>query len=91
MSNFSVSPTQMKSVGSVGASKETKFTNLIKASNQSRVPGSHPTKFSDLISSSNQVERQRETIATLITQVSELKKELNTCLENEKEVNECFI
>ena len=72
MSKFSVSPTALKPVAG-----QTKFTNMMKSSNLSNKQQGQ-TKFTDLITSSNhsrnESERQRETIATLTAQVSELTK-----------------
>lgn len=95
MSNFSVSPTGLKPVTS-----QTKFTNLMKASNQSMSKQGtdvKQTKFTDLITSSNQSrcenEKQRETIATLTAQVSELtkthKESSDAHIKREKEVIFC--
>lgn len=98
MSKFTVSPIGLKGVGS-GGSQQTKFTNLIKSSNQSRqLDPDTPkqTKFTDMISSSNhsrsENERQKDTISALTAQVSELTKThtaaSDTHLEREKELLE---
>mmetsp|Transcript_20412 Transcript_20412/g.37920 ORF Transcript_20412/g.37920 Transcript_20412/m.37920 type:complete len:253 (-) Transcript_20412:279-1037(-) len=97
MSKFSVSPVGLKGVGT--GSQQTKFTNLIKSSNQSRQRDPDQpkqTKFTDMISSSNhsrsESERQKDIISALTAQVSELTKThtaaSDTHLEREKELME---
>jgi hypothetical protein len=81
------------------STQQSKFTHMIQASNQSRINDQKEpkqTKFIDMISSTNHTrlasEKQKETIAALTAQMSELKKthsrECDGHIETERQVSE---